>query len=247
MVCEPVGARLLQDESLEAFDKEFRDWPQYQQLLAENFSSVSPRSILDVGGGNGAFLDRVLTFYPEASGVVLDNSTLMLEKNTVGPRKSVVIGSAVEVGRLFEPEQFDLVTVNVLLHHLVGKSEEQTRELITRCLEGIRSLIRPGGLVVVYEQIYEGLLPLPDPGRLIYALTSIRQPWIARHLKKFGANTAGIGVRFRSTGAWRSLFSQAGLLVLAERDVVIDDPPLTRRVALNIGKVGSYLFLLKPE
>ena len=116
-------------------------------------------------------------------------------------------------------------------------------EQVGLCLEQARALLRPGGRIVVYEQVYEGFVV--EPGRLIFALTTVKQPISAKVMNKLGANTAGVGVRFRSKSGWRKLFSRHGLAVLGEVEVYQDDFSLFRRVGLNIQWVGSYLFMLE--
>ena len=77
----------LSDEQLEAFDNEFRDWPGYERFLREHGSDHPPERILDVGGGNGKFLDRVLEVFPNANGVMMDNANIA-DCNASHPRKT---------------------------------------------------------------------------------------------------------------------------------------------------------------
>src|SRR3546814_5915085 len=62
----------------------------------------------------------------------------------------------------------DVVTFNLILHHLVGPSEAATRELQVRALSAWRGRARR---VFVDEYIYQSFVPGVS-GRLIYEITS---------------------------------------------------------------------------
>jgi SAM-dependent methyltransferase len=236
----------LDDQALEQFDKDFRDWPLYLQILTR--TTASPvTSVLDVGGGNGVFLDRLLDVFPKAKGVLLDDSSYMLRRNKAHLRKRLLQHSALALSDAFSGERFDLITVNVLLHHLVGSTRRETRTNVQCFLNEARALLVPGGRLVVYEQCYEGWVPFVEPGSLIFALTSVRSPVLAKLMRRFGANTAGVGVAFRSESGWRRLFVRAGL-ELVENTAIHDDRLRVWRVfLLTIRRVCRRVFVLAPS
>lgn len=47
----------------------------YAVLLAYDFSGIS--SVVDVGGGEGQLLRRILNLYPEMTGIVFDSSSVL--------------------------------------------------------------------------------------------------------------------------------------------------------------------------
>jgi SAM-dependent methyltransferase len=234
----------LPDEALKAFDKDFRDWPIYQPLLEGAINEGEIFSVLDVGGGNGQFVDRLLQLYPSATGCVFDYSSSMLSKSRPDSRKTLVQGSATELGKHFSGRRFDLITVNMLLHHLVGQTEKETLENVNSCLLSIRELLTPTGHLIVYEQTYEGVLPGLQPGKIIFSLTSVKNTLISRALRNLGANTAGTGVRFRSRNEWIALFQGARFKIRNDSPVTLDKPPMLRKLPLNIKQVGSHFFAL---
>lgn len=239
--------KYLNEESLLEFDIDFRDWPKYKKILQEQLTLEEPKRLLDVGGGNGLFMDNLLELYPDGSGVVMDYSNFMLEKNIASSKKTLKKGSATELHSLFRNDQFDLITINVLLHHLVADTEETTKENVVSCLAGAKEILAFKGRIFVYEQFYDKWFPGPEPSRLIYLLTRIKFRPVAKWLRKFGANTAGVGVRFRSRKNWKEIFKETELTVVAERFIKIDKPSLIRRSLLNIGCVGSYLYVLQSS
>jgi ubiquinone/menaquinone biosynthesis C-methylase UbiE len=171
--------------------------------------------VLDLGGGNGTFLDAVLDNFPQSRGTLLDISPSLIAANKVRPDKTVVIGSVAEMEQLLPQRDYDVITVNWLLHHLVGSSYARCGDNCVAALEKCKAVLGPGGMIVVAEVDYDGLFDGAMASRLIYAITSIRMGWVERLLKPL-ANTVGNGVCFRSRGGWEAIFARAGLKVAKE-------------------------------
>lgn len=92
----------LDDERLAHFDTEYMTESRLltvKERIDRDFPS-GRFTFLDVGGGNGAFADRILASYPDASGVVLDSSQFLLDRNRSNERKSLVLESAANLERL---------------------------------------------------------------------------------------------------------------------------------------------------
>ncbi len=177
----------------------------------------------------------------------MDDSSLVLARNTPHDRKTLVQASALDLTTPLADRRFDLVIVNNLLHHLVGPSRQLTRENVVRCLGEMRQLLSTDGRILIYETTYEGWWPGIDPGDLIYLLPSIRAPLLAKPLRRLGANTAGIGVGFRSRAGWRSVFGDASLQIEAERVGFVGTTAWLRFVALGIRRMGAHFFLLRAS
>ncbi|MDG2046913.1 MAG: class I SAM-dependent methyltransferase [Halioglobus sp.] len=238
----------LDNDAVKAFDTEFRDWEAYCSVLSSlGIPRYTKIKVLDIGGGNGIFMDRLLDFFPNATGVVLDYSQFMLDRNTHNPRKKVMQGSATDIDTLLLGENYDLITINVLLHHLVGEDEEQNLINITRCLKSLHCILAGTGKLVVYEQVYEGWLRQPSPGEIIYRITKVKSGAFSFLMKRLGANTAGVGVRFRSIRGWQGLFERHNFRSIHTGFVLEDKPSIFRKIFLNIRKVGSYLFVLEIQ
>lgn len=226
----------LSDGQLSTFDTEYvtdRRWAPVQRCIDRDFPD-GRFSLLDVGGGNGLFADRVLARYPNASAVVLDSAAVLLDKNVPCPRKSVLNA---DVGSLERAVQgrFDVICFNWLLHHLVSRSYSESRENILRTLRTAAGLLTERGRFSIYENMYEGLLVRGAPSRLVYWATSSKL--LAALARRGGANTAGVGVCFLSEGQWRRDLGRSGLTIL---DYAADDQwqvPLVRRVVLHIGSI----------
>ena len=240
--------RKLADSQVEAFDTEYVDdrrWDAVRVRIDQDFPRGEFR-FLDVGGGNGAFSDRLLAHYPRAIGTVLDNSELLLSRNERNARKTCICDSVKHVGHI--GEKYDLISVNWLLHHLVGDSYVKTRQNQLATLKSLRALLTTCGRVSIFENMYNGWLIENLPGQIIYHLTSAKA--IAAIARRMGANTAGVGVCFLSKSEWLSTIREAGLAVVSyvEPDNWVWRMPPMWRILLNIRerRVGHF-WLTAPE
>jgi ubiquinone/menaquinone biosynthesis C-methylase UbiE len=166
--------------------------------------------ILDVGGGNGRFLDSILDQFPSALGTLIDISHQLISLNHPHPRKTVTIGSVESLDHMFPPESFDIITVNWLLHHLVAPSYRNCADNCRTALMKCQRLLKKDGVVIVAENMFDGFGGSNLPAWIIYMITTIRTPWFLA-LSRRSFNTAGVGVCFRSSGAWQAVFREAGL------------------------------------
>lgn len=162
--------------------------------------------VVDIGGGVGAFASEV-------GARVID-----LDEHAVDRCRALALDA--RVGDALHPpkEAGDRIACfNLVLHHLVGRSERQTRALQIRALQTWHGAIET---VFVNEYIYESFIPGMS-GRLIYEITSSRllsalARIVGRYVPALRANTLGVGVRFRDDHEWKRLFGEAGYKVVSQ-------------------------------
>lgn len=203
--------RKLEDRQAVAFDTEYVEgnrWDVVKRLVEKDFPDGRFR-FLDVGGGTGRFADRLLASFPNASGAVLDNSEMLLSKNTSHERKQLICDSVERLSGV--SGKFDLVCVHWLLHHVVSSTYRKTTGNQLATLQALRTLLNARGRISMYENIFEGWVLKSLPGRVIYHLTAARS--ISKAIRMMGANTAGVGVCFRSMPEWQQVIGSAGLAV----------------------------------
>ncbi len=158
---------------------------------------------LDVGGGIGRYAQLVCDQVPGCSMTVLDKSELAIETFVDDPRLELMSVDYFS----FEPAQrYDFVIFKTVLHHFITDNEADTAALQQRALKKARQLLRPGGLLLIEENFYQGVMGDDLPGRLIFAVT--RQRWIEDVVRRLGANTAGEGVRFKSLSSWSKMIGK---------------------------------------
>jgi ubiquinone/menaquinone biosynthesis C-methylase UbiE len=212
-----LATRRLRDEQVLAFDLDYVNadmWADVRALFAARFPE-GQFTLLDVGGGNGHFVDIVLATYPEASATLIDNAGLLLAANRSHPRKELVSGSVENLGLRFNGRTFDVICLHWTLHHLVLDSYRDTTAFQQRVIRDAASLLSPRGRLSVFENVFNGLVIDSLPGRIAYRLTSSRS--LAPLMRKVGANTAGVGVCFLSEQQWLTIFKLIGLEVMQRR------------------------------
>lgn len=201
----------LSSDQIEAFhhadfvEDQVRD---FQSLMG----SLGDGVVVDMGGGCG-FLARRLT---DAGG----HRARVIDMDAASVDECRSLGVEAELGDALAPcPRGDEVAVcfNLVLHHLVGANERETRKLQLRALEAWLDWV---DAIFVNEYIYESFIPGAS-GRLIYEITSSRLlsfigRQVGRVIKAFRANTFGVGVRFRSHEEWVVLFRDAGFRVVGE-------------------------------
>ena len=241
----PIGeARSLLEHQVEDFNVEYvceREWKLVEPGFDSRFAG-RPFSFLDVGGGNGAFSDRLLQRYPDASATVLDSAQVLLARNVAHPRKKLILGSAEHLARTFR-QSFDLIVFNWTLHHFVTSTYSGTRRLQREVLSQARTLLRPDGVISVFENMYNGLVFDGLPGRLIFHATASRA--FAPVARKLGANTAGCGVCFLSRRQWEHEAERAGLRVASYVDGFPKTLGWAKKAALSVGSVHHGHFFLE--
>lgn len=143
----------LDDEQIKQFNVEYvsdRRWQLVKKCINKEYSD-GEFTFLDVGGGNGVFVDRILSQYAKSRGTLIDNSEYLLEQNKANEHKTLVCDSVEKIDEIFKDQKFDVIFINWLLHHLVSSSYRQTRSNIVTCLTSLRRLLTENGSVAILE------------------------------------------------------------------------------------------------
>ncbi|MBK7250107.1 MAG: class I SAM-dependent methyltransferase [Gammaproteobacteria bacterium] len=232
----------LSQRQLEAFTHEEFVEDQVRDFTTLVGSGEADRkTIVDVGGGHGFFARRlaqagwpvrVIETDPAAVAACREAGIEAVRCDALDP---VFVGDE------------DIVCFNLILHHLVGGSEQATSELQCKAL----AVWRPrAGAAFVNEYIYESWAGQLS-GWLIFQITSSRiLSRIARMISvlmpTLRANTFGVGVRFRTHQEWLDVFASAGYRVTSTMIGKREHVSLPRRMLL-IRSIRRDSFLLEPE
>src|SRR5262245_6771404 len=151
-----VEQRVLPQMAIDAFDTHEGTAEQLQHFKTLlGYTRESVFSLLDVGGGTGFFATAVQREFPHAAITILD-----LDESSV--RKGRESGLNALQGSILDPpdeiraKKFDVVSFNLMLHHIIGDDEPSTYDLQRRALEQGRSLMTNEGKMFVHEICYEG-------------------------------------------------------------------------------------------
>jgi hypothetical protein len=112
-------------------------------LLAYDFSDIT--SIVDVGGGEGELLLKILNLYPEMTGIVFDLSAPL-----ESPR---IEASAAEQCSYIAGDFFDCVPENAQAYLLCGVIHDWSDDLAEVILKNCRNAMAKNGRVLVIETI----------------------------------------------------------------------------------------------
>jgi hypothetical protein len=238
-----VSQNLLSSEQVEAFrnDQFVEDQTRHFMALLGP-AATDPSEIVDVGGGCGFFARRLQALTGRTVRVIDTDSASIEVCRRAGVE--AVCGDALS------PElsgREGVVTFNLILHHLVGRTERETLDLQRRALSVWRGQVRAA---FVSEYIYESYLS-DFSGWLIFHITKSRfLSWIGRLVARVApslkANTFGVGVRFRGRREWLRLFASAGYEVISSALGLEDAVSLPRRMLL-IRRTRRDSFLLQPR
>lgn len=233
----------LDSEQTKTFDVEYVDQALFDKTLAQVDTGQVTR-VLDVGGGNGLYADKLVEYFPQATVTNLEPDAYLAGRNQQHPRKRVLVSDFQHAE--LEPATFDLVFFSWVLHHFVGSSYGATLALQSGGLEAARGLLKPGGKMVIFENYYDGMMMDDLPGRLIYELT--RSKTLSPFTARLGANTAGVGVCFHSAQAWRRLIESAGFsLDHAEICYAYGTLNALKRTLLHIKGMDVGLVIASPN
>lgn len=199
--------------------------------------------VADVGGGCGYFARSV----QDKFGIC----ALVLDSDPTSVSASRAAGVSAELFDALNPRfrgDEDVISFNLVLHHLVGIDERRTRDMQIKAVEAWRSHCQK---IFVNEYIYESHLIDRYSPWLIWTITSSKllsalAKLVGRFVPSLRANTLGVGVRFRTAEDWKSIFHEAGFAVSGH--VQGDDEPvgIARRLLL-IRTIRRDSFLLVPR
>lgn len=235
--------RALSSEQVEAFYHDHFVEDQVRHFMALlGAETAAQGTVADIGGGCGFFARRLRQLTGRKIRVIDTDAPSVETCRAHGV--DAVQGDALQPAIAGDEE---VVCFNLILHHLVGASEEATRDLQRRALAAWQQHARS---VFVNEYIYESYLGNVS-GALIFGITKSRilsalGRAVAALVPSLKANTFGVGVRFRAHEEWRQLFAAAGYDV---KDVKVgDDEPISlpRRLLL-IKSCRRDSFLLQPR
>ncbi len=215
----------------------------FQKLVGSDLLSKIQVAV-DVGGGCGHFARQLA----EKTGLqtrVIDSDRQSIEncKKDYGDHLQAEVGDALKP-QIHGDE--DVVCFNLILHHLVGPTEGETRALQKQALIAWREQAKT---IFINEYIYDSYIK-GFSGRMIYEVT--RSPLlsaIGRFVSKFApslkANTFGTGVRFRAHDEWIELFEECGFRLIKSEHGRLERISLPRRILL-IKRKKRDSFLICP-
>lgn len=198
--------------------------------------------VLDIGGGYGHFALLLMSM------TGLNVSVLDVDNHAIDACHEKGVRAFND--NAINPQHFEdiqIVSFNLVLHHLIGKNETQTNEIQTLAMSVWKNKVN---YFFVNEYIYDSFL-WDLSGKIIFFITknkilSMACKLISIFIPSLKANTFGVGVRFRSHDEWRHFFYSNNFDVLSFRLGKPEKVSLARRFLL-IKSIRRDSFLLKPR
>lgn len=158
------------------------------------------RLIVDVGGGDGGLLARVLRGQPQARGVLLDTETALAAARDRLAAAGVADRARLQAGSFFDPLPAggDVYVLSRVLHNW---DDDDAARLLRR----VRAAIAPGGRLLVFEELLAGggQAAVPGPAQaatrhLIDLLMLVMLAGCDRTEQEYRALLAGAGFQVTS-------------------------------------------------
>ncbi|QBI18628.1 class I SAM-dependent methyltransferase [Egibacter rhizosphaerae] len=127
--------------------------------IAEHYGPGA--SLADIGCGAGNILAylRDRTGIEHVAGIDPSSGLLALAQDRLGcPTYPVSVLDPELEARI--PERFDVVVAAAVLHHLVGGTRRDSRELARTAVDRALRLVRPGGHLVIVEPVFSPRAPM---------------------------------------------------------------------------------------
>lgn len=132
------------EELLGKYGKDTERFAEYKIAHVEKVMRNAPRIILDFGCGTGRSLEYIQKYFPEAEvyGCDVSEESLKIAANIIPEERLFVNDSAESLQK--RGVKFDLVILACVFHHINPREREYW-------VEGIKSVLNPGGCIAVYE------------------------------------------------------------------------------------------------
>jgi hypothetical protein len=177
--------------------------------LCEPSGFSLPGKIIDVGGGCGFFAKKLTDVTDHKCEVRVIDTDWKSISYCHEQGIEATFGDALNPNFIGDEK---IVCFNLILHHLIGKTEGDTINMQRRALS-----VWSGhcNAIFVNEYVYESFLLDSLSGWIIYQVTSNQflsqlGRFVSRIFPSLNANTFGVGVRFRSHAEWRRIFESLG-------------------------------------
>jgi hypothetical protein len=238
-----IMQRRLNSKQIENFNTDHCATRQVEDflMLTRNLALIKS-SIVDVGGGYGYFAREL----NKKTGLLI--TIIDSHEPSINAVRDINHASIQAVhGDALSPNisaNEGVICFNLILHHLIGSTEKESRALQKKALLAWGKNIK---CVFINEYIYESFIG-DASGRLIYYITkskllSFIGKIVSKVIPSLQANTFGAGVRFRSNSEWIKLFSECGFTIVSSVKGEPEPIALARRFLL-IKEVRCDSFLL---
>lgn len=146
----------------------------------------SETSLLDVGCGDGSCLQYISrkTGIKNLTGIDESDKYIKIAKKNVTAKFICA-----DVLKLEIKEKYDVVIIMAVLHHLIGKSRKESRELSKKTISNCLKILKNDGTLIIFEPVFSNYLMMNILFYLKKALSKISNNRITffNHWNNIGA------------------------------------------------------------
>jgi SAM-dependent methyltransferase len=186
----------------------------YLPILKEIEKKIPNRgiSVLDVGCGNGSFIRALVMTDVPANIVGFDNSEAMLrmaKKDLKNTNAEIIMADGLNMP-IRTDMVFDIVHIDSVLHHLIGKTRSQSRSLVVKMLNILAKKLSNEGSLIVEEVYYDShIIPSITSFIVFYSLKLLNFLKIDIS-KKVPEVNLGLEVNFFNRSSLKNLLENYG-------------------------------------
>lgn len=200
--------------------------------LIEEIKSRENLRILDVGGGAGYFVSQLHQVLSSSNTYIVADTHRYDTWDDENTGITYCQCDAAQLSSVFEKESFDYIFCNMLFHHLVTASYQESALIREVCLKEILHVLKADGKLCIVDNFCDGYLHDQLSSRLIFHMTTCKNPLLVRLFFKLGSNSAGVGVCMLSEKMWMTMLTNAGLNCLSLIKEADDGLGLMKKVLL---------------
>jgi hypothetical protein len=128
--------------------------------ILRNIGNGRKLRILDMGSGDGSFITEMINLQVLANFVGTDISKSMIEISNAGlksPSVHLLVSDGFKIP--FRKDlKFDVIHIDSVLHHLIGRSVSQSTSMAFKMLRLLSSMLYDKGIIIVEEFYYNSYL-----------------------------------------------------------------------------------------
>lgn len=194
---------------------------------------------LDIGGASGRFAETVKKRFSDYHITVVDPSQEMLNGIT-SPDIEKIQGHLPDHLNLVM--HYDYISLNDVLHHICGRTEEESKALSIKSLQEIRNILASEGVLLLHELFYESYVREDITRSVIFRWLNIQN----RLQLEMPINELLLGLRvnFYSRAELRSIIEQSGYRIVDYYHFSWSEPKWKKRL-LFLKDWGDAFFVLK--
>jgi len=218
----------------------------YQPIMSylKEIDSSVMKKILDFGCGDGHFIKYMIEngFKAEFYGSDISFSMINLAKKKLQNHQvELFIADGFKMP-LKSGSKFDIIHVDMILHHLIGKTRSESIQLVHRMLGILMNMLSEKGILIIEEHISASyFIPSLAPIIVFYGLKLIN--FLRLDVSKIANEIQpGLEVNFFHEGQLKKILEKYGRVQRIRKKTV--KPPRLRRVLL-VKEVGVMSFVVK--